>query len=53
MVKNFNKTISVRNQKYERGRRLKFKIHILIYGDNTVTVVRQVKFGTVQVIGIT
>jgi hypothetical protein len=27
----------VSNEKYVRGRRLKFKIHILFYGDNSRT----------------
>jgi hypothetical protein len=39
----------VRNEQYERGRRLNIKIHILLYGDNSWTVgLRQIKFDTVK-----
>jgi hypothetical protein len=41
----FYKTTFTRFQKYERGRRLKVKIHILFYGENSWTVtLRQTKF---------
>jgi hypothetical protein len=40
-----NKTIFVKNKKYEFGSRLKHKIHILFYGDNSWTItLRQMKF---------
>jgi hypothetical protein len=39
----------VKNKKYERGGRLKVKVHILFYGDNSWTVaVGQMKFGIVE-----
>jgi hypothetical protein len=39
----------VRNKKHEHGSRLKAKVHILFYGDNSWTVaVSQMKFGTVE-----
>jgi hypothetical protein len=34
----FNETIFVKNKKYERGCRLKVKVHILFYGDNSRTI---------------
>jgi hypothetical protein len=35
----------VKNQKYKRGGRLKFKTYILLYGDNSLTIaVGQMKF---------
>jgi hypothetical protein len=39
----------VKNEKYKREWRLKVKIHILFYGDNSCTVaLRQMKFGTLR-----
>jgi hypothetical protein len=39
----------VRNKKYECGGRLKVKLHILFYGDNSWTVsFSQMKFGIVE-----
>jgi hypothetical protein len=32
---NFNKATFAKNEKYEHGRQLKFKINILFYGDNS------------------
>jgi hypothetical protein len=45
----FNNRISVKPQKYKRGRQLKVKIHILFYGDNSRTVaLKKMKLGTVK-----
>jgi hypothetical protein len=47
--KDFNKTLSVKGQKYKHGRLLKFKIYVLFYTDKSWTVaLRQMKFGTVK-----
>jgi hypothetical protein len=46
---NITGTIFVKNQKCERGGRLKVKIHVLFYGDNSWNVaLREIKFGTVK-----
>jgi hypothetical protein len=37
----FNKTTFTRNQKYEHGERLKVKIKILFYAENSLTVTRR------------
>jgi hypothetical protein len=45
----FNKTVFVKNQKYESGNWLKVKIHILFCGHKSQTVaLRQMKSGTVK-----
>jgi hypothetical protein len=45
----FNKPIFVKHQKYECGRWMNVKIHILLYGDNSWTsALRQMKCGTVK-----
>jgi hypothetical protein len=50
----FNKTIFVKNKKYEHGGRLNVKIYSLFCGDNSWTVaLRQMNFGIVKNLGHT
>jgi hypothetical protein len=50
----FNKTIFVKNKKYEHGGHLNVKIHSLFCGDNSWTIaLRQMNFGTVRDHGYT
>jgi hypothetical protein len=45
----FNKTIFVKNEKYEHGGQLIFKINIWYYGDNSCTItLRQTKCCTME-----
>jgi hypothetical protein len=48
-MKNFNKTIFVKNENYKQGTQLKFKTHILFYENNSwIVALGQIKFTAVR-----